>query len=252
MSLFLIVFFSVLFINTSIVFLVKKYLSRDVIERIPFRLGFFLVAMMSSVSLIYSAMYIEYRVPQARTHFLDTLSRYEPLSTVVIPQREEVTVMRPEPKHVSHRSMNDLQLDLNKFNVTKEVKSDLTDFGDLFGDPTEEGVSGDWNKFITSSSVNADAAFPGGYDEFASFVRDNFRVKPRLNGQSKEVVIYVGFTIAADGAVENISVLRGQNEAIDREVLRVLNLSPSWSPAVQDGMNVEVVKRLPIRINVFD
>ncbi len=177
MSLFLLVLFSVLFVNTCLVLLVKKYLSREMIARIPYRLGFFLIAMLSSVSLIYSALYIEYRIPQERIHFLDTLSRYEPLSTIVIPRSEEVNT-HSEPKHLSHRSISDIQLDLNKFNVTNELKSDLTDFGDLFGDPNEEGVSRDWNILVTSSNVNADAAFPGGYDEFASFVRANFRVKP--------------------------------------------------------------------------
>ncbi len=66
------------------------------------------------------------------------------------------------------------------------------------------------------------------------------------------MVVYVGFTIGTDGTIENISILRGKNETIDREILRVLKLSPSWVPAIQDGMNVEVVKRLPIRINAFD
>lgn len=250
MKLFLIVFLIVIIANVLLVLFAKKYLDRDLLRRAPVRLGFFLLAMLSSGSLIFSALYIKYPVSREGALPLDTLSRYEPLQTFVIPQYETKMITQAVPQQVASHSIKDVKLDLNNFEITTDVKTDLGDLGDVFGDPTEEGISGDWNKY--GVSMNTDAAFPGGYEEFASFVRDNFHVKPRLNGESREVVVFVGFTIGKDGTLEDLNILRGKNEEIDREILRILKMSPRWTPAMKEGDHIEVVKRLPIRIHVFD
>jgi len=48
----------------------------------------------------------------------------------------------------------------------------------------------------------------------------------------------------------NVSILRGIGAGLDEEALRVVRNSPDWIPGQQDGENVNVKMRLPIRFKL--
>lgn len=48
------------------------------------------------------------------------------------------------------------------------------------------------------------------------------------------------FTIETNGKVTNVEVLRGVEESLDKEAVRVVSKSPRWKPGYLDGKPVRV------------
>jgi protein TonB len=87
--------------------------------------------------------------------------------------------------------------------------------------------------------------FPGGRDEFFKFIAKNYRTPDvkKLNGK-----VYVTFIIEKDGSLTDIKVLRDIGYGTGKEAIRVLELSPKWSPGEQNGKKVRCTFSLPIAI----
>jgi len=52
------------------------------------------------------------------------------------------------------------------------------------------------------------------------------------------------------GEIKNIKILRGVNEAIDNEAIRVLKAMPIWKPGKQYGKAISVRFNLPIKFHI--
>jgi protein TonB len=59
-----------------------------------------------------------------------------------------------------------------------------------------------------------------------------------INGINGKV--YVEFSINSKGELVNATVVKGVDELMDKEALRVVNSSPGWIPAVKYGKNIMV------------
>ena len=59
--------------------------------------------------------------------------------------------------------------------------------------------------------------------------------------------VYVSFIIDEKGNVTNVKTLRGVNEEMDQEAMRVVSLLPPFNPGVQKGENVKVQFQLPVK-----
>ena len=66
----------------------------------------------------------------------------------------------------------------------------------------------------------------------------------RENGISGRVTLQ--FTIEADGSLTNIKVLRGVDPSLDQEAVRVVSMSPKWTPGKQRDKAVRVTYTVPI------
>ncbi len=86
----------------------------------------------------------------------------------------------------------------------------------------------------------------GGLEAFRKFVQSNLEY-PQIaaeNGISGRV--FVQFVVNQNGQVINAKVVRGVDPSLDKEALRVVNSSPSWTPGRQRGKPVRVAFTLPI------
>lgn len=86
----------------------------------------------------------------------------------------------------------------------------------------------------------------GGADEFAIWVNKHLRY-PRIakeNGVQGRVITQ--FTVDDEGRMTNVRVLRGVDESLDQEAIRVIRMSPRWEPAMQDGKPVSVTFTFPV------
>ena len=54
------------------------------------------------------------------------------------------------------------------------------------------------------------------------------------------------FTVEKDGSVTNVKVLRGVDEALDKEAIRVVKSSPKWTPGRQRDRAVKVTYTFPV------
>ena len=95
--------------------------------------------------------------------------------------------------------------------------------------------------------VEQKPSFNGGdANEFSKWVNSRL-VYPDIakeNGVQGRVTLQ--FTVEADGRVTNVRVLRGVDESLDKEAVRVVSSSPKWKPGKQRDRAVKVTYTFPV------
>ena len=109
--------------------------------------------------------------------------------------------------------------------VEEEVEEEAIPFELIEQKPSFQG--GDANEF--SKWVNSKLVYP----EIA-----------KENGVQGRVTLQ--FTVEADGRVTNVKVLRGVDESLDKEAVRVVSSSPKWKPGKQRDRAVKVTYTFPV------
>lgn len=102
------------------------------------------------------------------------------------------------------------------------------------------------NNVYSTAGIEVKPEFPGGLQEFYNFIGKNYKT-PDVGGLNGKV--YVSFVIEKDGSINEIKVLRDIGHGTGKEAIRVLELSPKWIPAEQNGKKVRVSFSLPISIS---
>lgn len=92
--------------------------------------------------------------------------------------------------------------------------------------------------------------FPGGNKAFYQFIHSNLKIPTGIcmgpNGK-----VYVKFFIDEVGHVKDVEIKKGLHPEIDKEIIRVFNLSPDWKPALQNGKPVKYPMTIPIKISTL-
>jgi hypothetical protein len=87
---------------------------------------------------------------------------------------------------------------------------------------------------------------PGGFNDFVKFVAKRF-VVPEIEGLSG--IIKVNFVVEIDGSVTNVQIAKDIGNGTAQEAIRVILMSPKWSPGEHLGKKVRVIyKGFPIKI----
>ena len=128
--------------------------------------------------------------------------------------------------------LEDLEADINT--EVQEINYDVAD---------EEDDSGDQIFFIVEDMPT----FQGkDVNAFRDWVAKRLKY-PEIaaeNGISGRV--FVRFVVEPNGVVDNVTVVRGVDPALDAEAIRVVKSSPKWSPGKQRGKAVRVAYTIPI------
>jgi len=92
--------------------------------------------------------------------------------------------------------------------------------------------------------------FPGGEAAMNQFINRTIRypVIAQENGIQGRVVVQ--FVVNTDGKIVDVEVVRGVEESLDQEAVRVVKAMPPWNPGRQGGKNVRVKYTLPIRFRI--
>ena len=102
-------------------------------------------------------------------------------------------------------------------------------------------------KQMTFDKVDVKPTFNGGdANTFSKWVNSElvYPEECKENGISGRVTL--GFTIGTDGKVSDVKVLKGVDEKLDAEAVRVLKMSPDWTPGMHEGKAVPVSFTFPI------
>lgn len=95
--------------------------------------------------------------------------------------------------------------------------------------------------------VEQKPSFNGGdANEFSKWVNSRL-VYPEIakeNGVQGRVTL--SFTVEADGRVTNVRVLKGVDDSLDKEAVRVVSSSPRWTPGKQRDRKVKVTYTFPV------
>lgn len=143
---------------------------------------------------------------------------------------------RKSGKWVTYNYKGEIKSDtLYKSQVSPDASSTLiNDFG--FGEEPKGRVN----------FPDFESHFIGGSQALSRYISENviYPEKALKNGTSGKV--YVGFDIDEDGSIANVRIIRGVNESLDKEAIRLVQSMPPWDPAVHHGMRVKSFARLPI------
>ena len=80
--------------------------------------------------------------------------------------------------------------------------------------------------------------------EFSKWVASKIRYPKDAAGASGTVK--VKFVIGVNGGVQEVQVVKGVNQALNNEAVRVVSSSPKWKPAILNGRPVRMTYTLPV------
>lgn len=137
-------------------------------------------------------------------------------------------------------------------------------------DSTWRYLSGDTVKFIvefnkgkvlkvTKPSRNAEvkdngqstaAEFPEGTSALTKFLERNIRYPEQAKRMGIEGRVYTKFMVETDGSITEITIMKGINDDLNNEAIRIIKSMPLWQPATREGIPVRSQALLPITFNL--
>lgn len=100
---------------------------------------------------------------------------------------------------------------------------------------------------ISYQLVEKKPTFNGGdANEFSKWVNSKlvYPEDAKENGVQGRVVLE--FLVDTDGSVSNVKVVRGADESLNKEAVRVVSSSPKWKPGMQNDRAVRVIYTFPV------
>ena len=104
------------------------------------------------------------------------------------------------------------------------------------------------------TTVEIDAAYPGGASAWRSFLERNLRGEtPVDNGASPgNYTVIIQFVVDVAGNVSDVKPLTSLGYGMEQEAVRVLKKSGRWKPAIQNGREVKAYRKQPITFQVLE
>ena len=88
--------------------------------------------------------------------------------------------------------------------------------------------------------------FPGGYKALMQYLSRNIRYPSLEQEMGISGKVYISFVVNKNGSIVDVEVMKGVNESLNAEAMRVIKQMPNWKPGKQGGKNVRVSYRIPI------
>lgn len=88
--------------------------------------------------------------------------------------------------------------------------------------------------------------FPGGDAALLIFLSQNIKYPAIAAENGVKGRVTVNFVVNKDGSISDAKILRGVDQALDKEALRVIYSMPKWKPGKQAGKPVRVSFSVPI------
>ena len=92
----------------------------------------------------------------------------------------------------------------------------------------------------------------GGYPGFYRYIKRNMIYPEDAKANKLEGTVYVKFIITETGQVDPdyLIVVRGVNDSLDEEAIRLIKESGPWKPATDYGLPRAIVKIMPIKFSL--
>lgn len=91
--------------------------------------------------------------------------------------------------------------------------------------------------------------FPGGGSALLNYINETRRYPADAYSRGIEGRVTCAFVINTDGKVSDVTVLRGVEQTLNKEAVRILSKIPDWTPGKIDGqlVPVRVICAVPFR-----
>jgi protein TonB len=177
------------------------------------------------------------------------------------PPKVEMTKFTP-PKIVEDQEVKkeDIPPEVEKLEDTKiDVVSQegLKDQG-LATPPPDEGKQvveapkEDENKIF--EKVEVEAEFPGGLPAWRRYLERNLnaQVPSDAGAPTGSYTVVVKFIVDKGGNISDVKALTSHGYGMEEEAVRAIKRGPKWTPAIQNGRNVNAYRQQPITFVVAD
>ena len=98
------------------------------------------------------------------------------------------------------------------------------------------------------TKVEVEAGFPGGDAAWRNYLQKNLNTEvPADNGAAEGTyTVIVKFVVSKDGSLSDITCESDPGFGVCEEAKRVIKRTKNWTPAIQNGRNVNAYRRQPI------
>jgi len=110
----------------------------------------------------------------------------------------------------------------------------------------ETVVTTDVNDTTAHSYVAEWPSFPGGNQARNQFLADNINYPRSAEKKGIEGRVIISFVIEKDGTITNVELVKGVEESLDNEAIRVVKLMPRWNPGKNNGKPVRTKHKVDV------
>lgn len=93
-------------------------------------------------------------------------------------------------------------------------------------------------KTDTTGVVIIQPQFKGGAESFNKYIQDNFVYPEDAKRRSVEGKIVIEFSVEKSGAITYPGVIKGLDDMVDDEIVRLFKSMPRWTPATKNGVPI--------------
>ena len=117
--------------------------------------------------------------------------------------------------------------------------------GSVYAQSGTDSIS---NTSDTAKVVIIQPEFKGGYKSLSKYIADNLVYPADAKRRSVDGQVEVEFTVEKSGDLSYIGVVKGLDDAVDEEIVRLFKTMPRWNPATKNGKPVRYKLRMPLNI----
>jgi protein TonB len=98
------------------------------------------------------------------------------------------------------------------------------------------------------NKVEVEAAFTGGQSAWTRFLKNNLDANTPVENEAPEGTyqVIVRFIVSKDGSISDVQAETKFGYGMEAEAVKVIKKGPKWTPALQNGRNVNAYRRQPI------
>ncbi|UXE68342.1 MAG: energy transducer TonB [Chryseotalea sp. WA131a] len=90
------------------------------------------------------------------------------------------------------------------------------------------------------------ARYPNGSKGIQEFISTNINYPELAKKKGIQGRVIISFKVDTAGSIVDTKLIKGVNQELDKEALRVVKLMSGWYPAIKDGKYVAIEYKLPI------
>lgn len=94
--------------------------------------------------------------------------------------------------------------------------------------------------------VSEKPTFPGGDSKLVKFINSTREYPKKAYDAGIQGRVICSFVVNTDGSISNVQILRGVENSLNEEAIRIIKKMPKWSPGRIDGTTVPVRIIYPI------
>ena len=144
------------------------------------------------------------------------------------------------------RQNQDLPRDSQKQKRMRMQKRNIMEMEDDEDDDLEfEDLDFEWDV------VQQMPSFPGGEKNLFKFLKNNTNYPELSRQRGTQGKVIASFVVEKDGSISDIKILKGVDQYIDQESIKVIKAMPKWKPGKQMGKKVRVRQILPLKFTLM-